>query len=339
MGIQVTDLHLLRDQLLLRRRKLESATAHAHTAGAALARTETANLLQLLQQVDQALERVDAGSYGICEVCKGEMETQRLLTDPLARVCLDCLNPAEARALERDLELAARIQSGLLPKPDLHTGSWKVSYHYDPAGLVSGDYCDLVTHGRDLYFMLGDVSGKGVAASMLMANLHAMFRALVPTGLPLEQLLERANRIFCESTLPTQYATLICGKANEDGKVEICNSGHLAPLHVTADQVRALESSTVPVGLFSDQQFSPTKLGFSPGDSLVLYTDGVTEALGPDGSEYGPQRLSKLIDQCRSRTSKEMVEQCIHDLLAFRASSQKVDDQTLMVLQFAPVQQ
>lgn len=339
MGIQVTDLHLLRDQLLMRRHKLESATAHAYASGTALARTETANLLQLLEQVDKALERVDTGSYGICEMCKGEVEPQRLLADPLARVCLDCLKPSEARALERDLELASRIQNGLLPKPDLHTGGWKVSYHYDPAGLVSGDYCDLVTHGRDLYFMLGDVSGKGVAASMLMANLHAMFRALVPTGLPLEQLLERANRIFCESTLPTQYATLICGKAKEGGEVELSNSGHLAPLHVTARGVRALDSATVPLGLFCDQQFSSTRVDFSPGDSLVLYTDGVTESLGPDGSEYGPHRLSQLIAECRSRSSKELVERCIEDLLAFRASAQKTDDQTLMVLQFAPVQQ
>jgi phosphoserine phosphatase RsbU/P len=338
MGIQVTDLHLLRDQLLMRRHKLQAATSHAQSAGVRPTRTETANLVLLLEQVDKALERVDAGSYGVCEGCQGEVETERLLADPLARLCLDCLKPAEVRALEQDLELAARIQNALLPKQDLHAGSWKVSYHYDPAGLVSGDYCDLVTHGRDLYFMFGDVSGKGVAASMLMANLHAMFRALVPTGLPLEQLVERANRIFCESTLPTQYATLICGKADECGEVQISNSGHLAPLHVSSEGVRAIESSTVPVGLFCDQQFSSIKLNFSPGDTLVLYTDGVTESVAQDGSEYGPQRLSQLIAECRSRSSKELVQQCIEDLLAFRDGAQKLDDQTLMVLQFTPVQ-
>jgi phosphoserine phosphatase RsbU/P len=337
MGVHVTDLHLLRDQLVLRRNKLEAVTLQAQTAESA--RAQTANLLQLLEQVDQALERVDSGSYGLCEQCHGSIEAQRLLADPLAHVCLDCLKPAEARALERDLELAARIQNGLLPKQDLHAGNWRISYHYDAAGAVSGDYCDVVTHSQDLYFMLGDVSGKGVAASMLMANLHAMFRALVPTGLPLHELVERANRIFCESTLPTQYATLICGKAKQCGEVEISNSGHVAPLHVGVNAVRAIEATTVPVGLFCDQQFATTKLDFSPGDTLVLYTDGVTEALGPDGSEYGPQRLSKLIASCRSRGSREMVEDCINDLLAFRASAQKTDDQTLMVLRFDPVQQ
>lgn len=339
MGMQVTDLQLLRDQLLLRRHKLQSAAAHTHTASGDLSRTETANLVLLLGQVDKALDRLEHGSYGVCEVCRGEVETQRLLADPLTRVCLDCLKPAEARALERDLELAASIQNGLLPRQDLSAGGWNVSYHYDPAGLVSGDYCDVVTHGRDLYFMLGDVSGKGVAASMLMANLHAMFRALVPSGLPLAELLERANRIFCESTLPTQYATLICGKAKEDGEVELSNSGHLAPLHITCNEIRRIEASTVPVGLFCDQKFTPMKVSFFPGDALVLYTDGVTESLAPDGSEYGVDRLSRAIAACQAHSSRELVQHCINDVLAFRASAQKTDDQTVMVLRFDPVQQ
>jgi sigma-B regulation protein RsbU (phosphoserine phosphatase) len=119
--------------------------------------------------------------------------------------------------------------------------------------------------------------------------------------------------------------------------VELSNSGHVAPLHASINGVTAIDSSTVPVGLFCDQQFTSTRISFSPGDILVLYTDGLTEALGPDGSEYGPQRLSRLIDQCRSQSSRELVEQCIQDILAFRAGAQKLDDQTLMVLQFAPV--
>jgi sigma-B regulation protein RsbU (phosphoserine phosphatase) len=195
-----------------------------------------------------------------------------------------------------------------------------------------------MSHGSDLYFMLGDVSGKGVAASMLMANLHAMFRALVPTGLPLHELVERANRIFCESTLPTQYATLICGRARECGEVEISNSGHLAPLHVTAGDVTAIESTTVPIGLFCDQQFTTTRLQFSPGDSLVLYTDGFTESLDHSGTEYGGKRLAALLAKCTSRGSRALVDECIKDVLAFRANPRKFDDQTLMALHFNPVQ-
>ena len=325
MAVQVTDLHLLRDQLLLRRQKLEAATA----------RSQTANLVLLLEQVDKALEKMEVGSYGICEVCQGTVEAERLLADPMARICLDCLEPAHRRALEQDLELAARIQAGLLPKQDFCAAGWNIAYHYEPAGMVSGDYCDVVAHGKDFYFMVGDVSGKGVAASMLMANLHAMFRVLAPTGLPLEQLVERANRIFCESTLPTQYATLICAKADDFGNVEICNGGHPAPLHVKTDGITAIKSSTVPLGLFCEQQFQSTRIRLQPGDSLVVYTDGLTESLGPDGSEYGEDRLTKLLSARNGHNCRQLLDLCVQDVQAFGSGAPKLDDQTLMVLKFS----
>jgi sigma-B regulation protein RsbU (phosphoserine phosphatase) len=326
MGIQVTDLHLLRDQLVLRRQKLETAAA----------RTQTANLLQLLEQVDRALERVDHGTFGVCEACAGTVEAERLFADPLTQLCLDCLKPAEQRALEQDLLLAAKIQAGLLPKRDFCGSGWNVAYHYEAAGQVSGDYCDLIQQGRDLYFMVGDVSGKGVAAAMLMANLHAMFRVLIPTGLPLDQLVERANRLFCESTLPTQYATLVVGKADEFGNMEICNGGHPAPFHIGLEEVTAIRAATVPVGLFCDQKFSSSTLRVAPGDSLVIYTDGISEAESPDGSQYGSSSLENLLKSCRELPSQALVDECLKQVRDFRAGSPRLDDLALMVLQFIP---
>jgi phosphoserine phosphatase RsbU/P len=324
MGIQVTDLHLLRDQLMVRRKKLE----------AAVTKSQTANLLQLLEQVDRALERVDHGHYGVCPECDGAVEAERLFADPLTQLCLDCLKPAEQRALEQDLLLAARIQAGLLPKRDLSVSGWEVAYHYEPAGQVSGDYCDVMPQGRDLYFMVGDVSGKGVAAAMLMANLHALFRVLIPTGLPLEQLVERANRLFCESTLPTQYATLVVGKADEFGNVEICNGGHPAPFHLGSDKVVAIQAATVPVGLFCDQKFSTSTLRAAPGDSLVIYTDGISEAEGPDGAQFGTASLEDLLKGCRELPSRQLVERCLQEVQRFRGGSPRLDDQALMALRF-----
>ena len=326
MGIQVTDLSLLRDQLLARREKLEAATV----------KSQAVSLVQLLEEVDKALERMDTGTFGVCEVCNGTVEAGRLLADPLARVCLDCLKPEQARALEQDLELAARIQAGLLPKDDFATPGWQLCYHYEPAGLVSGDYCDLVRDGRNLYFMVGDVSGKGVAASMLMANLHAMFRALIPTGLPLAQLVERANRIFCESTLPTQYATLIVGKADEYGTVEICNGGHLPPLHVGPAGIKVMEASGLPVGLFHDQKFPTSTLQLMPGDALLVYTDGVSEAENTDGLQYGHTGLGKLAAAHHKLGPGEIVKRCKEEVLQFRGGLPSLDDQTILAMQFVP---
>src|SRR4029453_19192206 len=101
-------------------------------------------------------------------------------------------------------------------------------------------------------------SGKGVAASMLMAHLHAMFRTLISINLPLEQMVERASRVFCESTLPTQYATLVYGRATTKGEVQICNAGHLPPLLFQQGAVRRIDATGLPVGVFCSESFSCT---------------------------------------------------------------------------------
>src|SRR5438105_2951825 len=120
-------------QLLERRHRLTHAVEESGHTG---------YLNRLLQEVDAALARMDDGSYGICEYCHESIEGDRLIADPLVRFCLDHLTKGQKSALEQDLQLAASIQRGLLPKPDLACGGWRISYHYQPAGLVSGDYCD-----------------------------------------------------------------------------------------------------------------------------------------------------------------------------------------------------
>ena len=172
----------LRTELEHRRERLHSAV---HAPGA------DGSLSQLLTAVDAALERIDRGAFGVCETCHEAIEPDRLLADPLLRFCLDHLTQDEQRALESDLSLAARIQRGLLPKQELGLDGWEVRFHYQPAGMVSGDYCDVIMPTRrdgELIFLLGDVSGKGVAASLLMTHMHAMFRTLSGIDLKLDEL-------------------------------------------------------------------------------------------------------------------------------------------------------
>jgi sigma-B regulation protein RsbU (phosphoserine phosphatase) len=316
---------LLRQQLIDRRQKLEVAARRTE---------ETSEISRLLKEVDSALQRMDAGSYGLCDVCHDPIETERLLADPLARLCLGDLTPRQQRDLEDDLELAARIQNGLLPEPSLTLDGWRVAYHYEPAGLVSGDYCDLIrSEGDTFHFMLGDVSGKGVAASMLMAHLQATFRTLVSSALPLAQMLERASRVFCESTLPTHYATLVCGSVSKDGTVQVSNAGHPPPLLVRNGEVQNIEANGLPLGMFSSEQFSVNNFQMSAGDTLLLYTDGVSEALDETGSEYGLGRLRKLLAGNGRSSPKEIISNCLVELNGFRRSGVLADDLTLMAIQ------
>lgn len=314
----------MRGQLLERRHRLEAATAEADDA---------AQFQRLLEEVDAALARMDEATYGLCEVCHDPVEADRLLADPLVCVCLGCLSPRQRRALEEDLELAAQIQAGLLPCREFRHDGWQVSYHYEAASLVSGDYCDFVTaEDGSLYFMLGDVAGKGVAASLLMSQLHAMFRVLTPLGLPVNQLVERASRLFCESTLPTHYATLVVGRADAAGEVEICNAGHLPPILMRDGRARLIEATGLPVGIFCNEQFTSEKFRAEAGDTLFLFTDGLSESRDPEAAEYGSDRLRSLLCRNHSLAPADLIGACLRDLAEFSAGAPKHDDLTVLAL-------
>lgn len=314
----------LREQLIQRRHRLESVIEEAE---------DTAHFRRLLDEVDAALGRMERGGYGLCEVCRDPVEPERLLADPLVCVCLGCLSPVQQRALEEDLELAARIQAGLLPGREMRHDGWHVAYHYEAASVVSGDYCDVVrSDDGQLYFMLGDVAGKGVAASLLMSQLHAMFRTLVPLGLPLVGLVERASRIFCESTLPTHYATLVCGRADSSGLVEICNAGHLPPLLLREGRATPIQATGLPVGIFCNERFTSEQFSMRAGETLFLFTDGLSESRDRAGIEYSTERLCDLLCQHHELLPEELIDLCLCDLRDFRAGTPRADDLTVMAL-------
>src|ERR1700723_4670815 len=149
---EVSDVYI-REQLEKRRQELSAAFSSATPTAPA------AYLMNLLSDVDSALQRLDDGTYGICTECHDSVEKERLLADPLVRLCLDHLTSDEQRALERDLELASSVQRGLLPRTDLRHGDWLVHHQYKPAGMGGGDYCDLIppaAAGGEMGFFVGD---------------------------------------------------------------------------------------------------------------------------------------------------------------------------------------
>ena len=312
----------LQNQLEERKRRLETAIALA---------PERPGLGGLLREVDSALERMAKGSYGLCEECHESIEQDRLLADPLICYCLDHLTQSQRAVLQRDLDLASQIQHNLLPPKDLRSGCWETSYHYAPLGPVSGDYCDLIPSDGQLFFVLGDVSGKGVAASMLMAQLHALFRSLTRMSLPLGQIVTQANRVFCESALAGQYATLICGLAKPNGEVEIHNAGHVPAIALGHGGVSRVESTGLPLGMFCEVDFSATRLHLEPGDMLFLYTDGLSEARRAE-EEYGVDRVTHLVRQQTARRPTEVIAACLNDLRTF-VDGPSLDDLTLLAVQ------
>jgi len=312
-----------RPQLLDRRVRLLAASAAVPAA----------YFNELIAEIDAALGRIDKGSYGRCETCHDPIEADRLAQDPLVRFCLDHLSQAELEAHQRDLELAAQIQSKLLPLPNITPEAWDTQYRYQPVGAVGGDYCELIalSEGESLFFAVGDVAGKGVAASLLMTHLSAIFRSLLSLDLSLTDVMSRANRLFCESTASAHYATLACGRATASG-VELCNAGHCTPLLLKRDGTKRLDSPGLPLGLFCSSQYPVRQVSLDAGDSLVLYSDGITESQDVEGNQYEEERLIRSLWDHRERTTGAMADGVLQDVGRFRQSRPPSDDITLLIV-------
>lgn len=318
----------LRDQLLDRRERLQGALSGGG---------DPTELHGLLGQVDAALQRFEAGTFGICTACHEAIEEARIAADPLVAHCLDCLSEEQRRALESDLRRAAVIQDGLLPPRDVSFPGWEVHYHYEAAGAVGGDFCDVVppaAPGGEAWFLVGDVSGKGVAASILMSHLQATFRGLLRTGDPLSEIACAANRIFCDSTLASHYATVVAGRATAAGTIEWINAGHCAPLLLSGGGARTLdgESRGLPLGMFCDGRYDVHRVHLEPDDALLLFTDGLLEARNGDGEEYGPDRAEAQLSGQPPRSAAQIVGGYVEALRTFRVAGTPGDDLTIMAI-------
>jgi phosphoserine phosphatase RsbU/P len=151
-------------------------------------------------------------------------------------------------------------------------------------------------------------------------------------SLPLDQLVARASSLFCESALPSHFATLVVGRASRDGEVEITNAGHVPPLVARGREIERVASTGIPIGMFCDVRFGVSRLRLSRGDTVLLYTDGVNETLNEPGEEYGIDRLARLLAAEPSRKVSDLIAACLRDVKTFRSGAAQADDLTLMAL-------
>lgn len=310
----------------------ELADRRERLQAVARSRPHDERLSWLLGEVDAALGRMQAGSFGFCETCHDPIEPDRLEVDPITRFCVDHLSVVERRALEEDMAAAARIQRALLPREATAVPGWDVAFTFEPAGPVGGDCCAVLTHEGDerLTFLVGDVSGKGVPAAMLAASLQATIRSLASPGVSAGSLVEQTNRIFRSSAVSRSFATLVLGRASAGGGLQLCNAGHCPPLLSSGGRVQELPPTGLPVGAFYSTTYGHHELTLSEGDFLVLYTDGLTETRDAHGDEYGSERLASLLADLSPGKAEDVVAACLADLHAF--ASGREDDLSLLVL-------
>ncbi|MGJ5820795.1 PP2C family protein-serine/threonine phosphatase [Paludibaculum fermentans] len=245
----------------------------------------------------------------------------------------------EERRSLREMAIAREFQARLLPQelPALHSVDF--AGRCIQARQIGGDYFDCLSLGGDAVgFVIGDISGKGIAAALVMANLQAVVRsqlALAVEDPP--RFMQSVNGHLFDNTVPNAYATMFFGVYNEgSGRFRYVNCGHPPALLLRANgTVELLGATTTVVGLFAVSECPAAVTQLSPGDTLLLYTDGVTECFDPNGVEFGMERLMALLQGTRERSAAEILEEIVTAVSEFGGPEQQ-DDVTLIVARCRP---
>lgn len=242
----------------------------------------------------------------------------------------------ERERLDRELEIASNIQQQLLPKA-LPREEHLTAYGRTIACRnVGGDCYDVVDLPNGACgFVVADVAGKGMPAALTASMLMGSFCATASANLPLSELAERVNRRVCDRTDEQTYATLFYGIVSPDGRMEYFNAGHVPALvRRRSGELIALEAQNFPIGMFDFAEFQAGAAQLEPGDLLVLYSDGVTEAVNPTGDMFGDQRLRDTLKNFKGDSAQDLLEVVLAAVRAFTAGFAQADDITVVTLHY-----
>jgi serine phosphatase RsbU (regulator of sigma subunit) len=289
-------------------------------------------------RISAAFADPDGNSFLLIEDKSALEEIEEVRREHLAR-----LEDEHMAALE--LENARDVQERLFPRTQPQLSTLEYSGMCMPARAVGGDYYDFLTLGRERFgFVIGDISGKGTAAALLMANLQAHLRNLCSayssrpyTPFAVEQpqrLLQAVNRLFCENTASRAFATLLFMEYDDSTRcLRYANCGHLPALLFRGnDAVETLDSTSTVVGLFNTWECSVGENQLFAGDTLVFYTDGVTESFNDADEQFGEERLIEFVRRHRDLASPVLLRSLVDEVRRFSAAKQH-DDITVVAAQ------
>jgi len=233
-----------------------------------------------------------------------------------------------------ELEAGRAVQLAFLPDRQPAVPGWDVWLHTTPANDVGGDVIDyLRIDGQRHAVALGDVAGKALPAALLMVKLQATLRALVPQFDSLSDLGAGVNRILARDGLPSRFASLVYVElAEQSGEVRLLNAGHMPPLVVRGRLVDWMPRGSVVLGILPDAEFPEQRVTLGPGDLLVVYSDGVSEAMNEAGAFFGDERLRSVVTLGASLPVDELGERILEAVRAFVGEAPPYDDLSLMVL-------
>jgi sigma-B regulation protein RsbU (phosphoserine phosphatase) len=297
------------------------------------------NVDEHLQVIETSLEKIEDESLGICVVCHGHVDTALLEMDYTAAVCLDHYSDEERRRLESELELSQIVQRALLPQRMPNIRGVELAAFSRPSEIIGGDYFDFFqfrdgTHG----LVIADVSGHGVSAGMLMSSLQTALRTMAPETDSPAEILERINRFYIHNIHFTTFVTVFLARFDPTTlTLTYVNAGHNPPAVRRRERAEIiwLKPTAPAIGLAEHFHARMESIGFSGGDSLLLYTDGVTEVLNISNEQFGQDRLAELVHQHADRPAPDLLQAVRQAVSAFGGDRPLMDDVTMVALKIS----
>ncbi len=245
----------------------------------------------------------------------------------------------EKKRLEEEMRIARRIQERLLPRETPGTDPYEVAALARPSRVVGGDYYDVARlKGERLLLAIADVTGKGMPAALLMANLQASLHVVLPMDMTIEQAVGHINRVTCENTDADRFITFFMAILHLDsGYMEYVNAGHNPPLVVRRNgATELLSSGGLLLGVMDRAGYERGAVRLEPGDVVALFTDGVTEAMNPAGEEYLEERLEAALHRTHTKSAADIVDLVQKDIAKFTGNAEELsDDLTMLVVKRA----
>jgi len=243
-----------------------------------------------------------------------------------------------AAILEHEIKVAAEIQRALLPASDYKGRGFDVASASLPCRAIGGDFLDCIDLADGMFgFVVGDVAGKGPPAALLAARMQGILAASANASAAPSQTVTLINRELGRRSVEAHFATLLYGVLSCDGRLTFCNAGHNPALLVGRQGVRRLTTGGVPLGVFRDAAFEEETVQLDSDDVLVVFTDGVVEALNRDGAEFGEDRLLALLCADRGLAPATLLDRVMTAVRDFTANAEQHDDITALILRYGSV--
>jgi len=327
---------------------LDGDLANAHEATVALGIRQAVcaplRLMRYVQDIGSAPEQKRIGVLYLDSREEGKLVTQTALNgiETLATEAAIAIENArlyretlEKARIDQELTIAAEIQRALLPEPHHVGASFEAVAASIPCRAVGGDFYDYLSlPGGAFGFALGDVAGKGPPAALLTASLQGIFAGQAAAASGPADTLSRVNRALIRRAVQNRFATMVYGVLSPDGKLTHSNAGHNPPMLVSGGAVRRLDQGGLVLGLFPDAAFDEEAIQLNRGDLLVVFSDGVSEAMNRQGDEFGDSRILSSIEANIDRDPQTLLDSLLGAVREFRSGAPQHDDVTAMMLRY-----